>query len=186
MDVIINNAASSAQPMGQAAQYQAAQYPVQSQPAPYGNGYEGPQEHGFGGGFLLIAAVVGGFILLKARRRRAWMMHRMGMGGPGMAAAGMGGPRPFGPGMGAGQPPQGQGDWKDTLQRGRERLFGDGALDIARERYARGEISAEQYGQLQRGLSGQPTQASTHADSAPEAGAPGNAQKPDLHKDGME
>ena len=169
MDVIINNAASSALPSVQPL-VQAAQYPVQYQPAPYG-GYEGPQEHGFGGGFLLVAAVVGGLILLKARRRRAWMMQRMGMGGP----------RPFGPGMGAGQPPHDQGDWKDTLQRGKDRLFSDRALDIARERYARGEISAEQYGQLQRGLSGQATPGST-----PEADTSDDARKPDLHKDGTE
>ena len=168
MDVIINNAGSSAQPLVQVPQVQGGQYPIQSQPAPYGYGYDGPQEHGFGGGFLVIAAVIGGFILLKARRRRALMMQRLG-----------GGPRPFGPGsMGAGGPGQ-AADWKDTLQRGTERLFGDRALDIARERYARGEIGAEEYGSLQRGLSGEgrPEQQPGGSDT------PTDAPKPSLNKD---
>ncbi|GGR14031.1 SHOCT domain-containing protein [Deinococcus ruber] len=170
MDVIINNASSSAQPLVQVPQIQGT-YPLQSQPAPYGYGYDGPQEHGFGGGFLVVAAVIGGVLLLKMRRR-AWMMQRMG-----------GGPRPFSPGNpGAGgntrTPEQMAADLKDTLQRGRERLFGDRALDIARERYARGEISTEEYSRLQRDLNGEgrPDQHASGSDSPSDA--PGlNLQK---------
>ncbi|ULH14211.1 SHOCT domain-containing protein (plasmid) [Deinococcus sp. KNUC1210] len=167
MDVIINNAQSSAQPLVQVPQLQGT-YPLQSQPAPYGYGYDGPQEHGFGGGFLVVAAVIGGVLLLKMRRRRAWMMQRMGSG-----------PRPFGPGGGARTPEQTAADWKDTLQRGKERLFGDRALDIARERYARGEISTEEYSRLQRDLSAEGRPGQDPSASSTPTDAPGLK----LHKD---
>ncbi|MFC4452565.1 SHOCT domain-containing protein [Deinococcus sonorensis] len=137
MDVIINN------PPAQTFQTQA----VPSYPA----GYYAPHDHG-GPGFLLPLLLIGGAVLFfRGRGRRHWRERRMMMGA----------------GNGRGWEAQtdaskDDGDWSEKLRRGRDRFFSDGALNIARERYARGEIDAEQYEALRRTL-GDPT-----ASAAPE------------------
>ena len=54
------------------------------------------------------------------------------------------------------RPVCGQGDvlddMRDTFRRGRDRFVNDQAQHIARERYARGEINADEYGTLKRNL----------------------------------
>ncbi|OLV19108.1 hypothetical protein BOO71_0003766 [Deinococcus marmoris] len=46
-------------------------------------------------------------------------------------------------------------DPRDMFRRTREKFFSDGALGIARERYARGEIKADEFETLRRTLSGE-------------------------------
>ena len=98
-------------------------------PQGYGPGFHGHDGPGFFPFLLLIGAV------LFFRRRRFMNRRRelLGRGGP---VGGMG------------------DEVLGTFRRGRERFFGDGALDIARERYARGEINADEYETLRRTLSG--------------------------------
>ncbi|QFP76989.1 hypothetical protein [Deinococcus sp. AJ005] len=143
MDVIINNPAP-----------QTAYTPMIQSPAGYGPGYGpgyGYHDHG-GPGFLFPLLLIGGLVFLRARgKRRRWAkrqhMQRLNMAG---------GPVPT--------PPQ-QDDWnlredpredmRDMFRRGREKFFSDGALGIARERYAKGEINADEYENLRRNLGGE-------------------------------
>ncbi|MEF2277488.1 hypothetical protein V3W47_04195 [Deinococcus sp. YIM 134068] len=126
MDVIINNATP--------AQVQVApalpQF-VPQQAVPYGPSGYGfrPDNDNDGPGFGLFLLLGVGAVLLFRRRRR-W--------GPRHASAG-----------GA------AGETKEFWQRGRARFFSDRALDIARERYARGEINADDYAALRRTLGGE-------------------------------
>ena len=140
MDVIINNPAP-----------QTPYAPMVQAPTGYGPGYgPGYGYHAHGGpGFLLPLLLIGGFLVLRGRgKRRRWArrqhMQRLNMAG--------GAPT---------TPPE--NDWslredpredmRDLFRRGRERFFSDGALAIVRERYARGEINAEEYENLRRTLS---------------------------------
>lgn len=123
--------------------------PSTAAPPGYGPAY-GPGYHG-GPGFLLPLLLVGGFLLWRGRAGRRWRrMHR-----PGVASGPADLRRDAGPR---------EEDWnlrdegedvRDLWRRGRERLFGDSAQTVARERYARGEISAEEYETIRRTLSGE-------------------------------
>ena len=128
---------------------------------PYGYGTSSGHSHG-GPGFLLPLLIGGGFLFLRARdRRRRWarpqQMHR-----PTTA----GGPAVHGPS---------EDDWslredpRNMSRRTREKFFSDGALGIARERYARGEINADEYETLRRTLSGEGEQQGPDL-SKPDAG----------------
>lgn len=119
MDVIINNPAP-------AAPYQAQVYtPAQG---PYAGPYTDHHHHGGGfGGFLLL--LVGGLLLARAVKHKKWKAYR--------AAASDGGH----------QKDWKNQDWKNPF----EHKFAhwnhegkDAATDIARERYARGEITLEE------------------------------------------
>ncbi|ADV68504.1 hypothetical protein [Deinococcus maricopensis] len=95
--------------------------PYAAAPAPYG--YGGPTGPGWGhhggGGFWVVFAVIAVVVIARARRR-AWM----GGGGPGRDR---------------GAP------WRRAARHMPGALFGEHALNIARERLARGEISASEY-----------------------------------------
>lgn len=125
MDVIINNATPAA--------------PVQVAPAlpqylpqqavPYGYGPYAFRDHD--GPPIGLFVLLGVGALLFFRRRGRWERRLASAGGrPGSSA-------------------------EDLWQRGRARLLGDRALDIARERYARGEINADEYAALRRDLGGE-------------------------------
>ncbi|GGJ42115.1 hypothetical protein [Deinococcus roseus] len=126
MDVIINNPAAPAQ-FQAPAQLQGQVY-APAQPQFYGNGY-GFQGHHHHGGFplLLPLLIIGGIVLAKKMKRRRWAEMRSARGSQGV---------------------------KDSQQEWNPRDFfekksgwwnkQDSAVEIARERYARGEISLEQ------------------------------------------
>lgn len=139
MDVIINNPP-------------AAQTYAQVQGNPYGYGPM-PQGYGYqhhGPGLLLPLLVIGGFVFLKRRRRM--MRHDMQAG-----FMGAGGHR-CGPREGQEFKEEflkGREQMREKFRQGREQFFQDGALGIARERYAKGEINADEYETLRRTLSGE-------------------------------
>ncbi len=136
MDVIINNPAASAQPQLQYA-------PITQTPYGYGPGYGAYQEHHHGGpGVLLPLLLIGGFLFFRAGARRRRMMRRWQMAGGQNFAA---------PAQGA---PDFVDDIRENFKRGRERFFSDGALNIARERYAKGELNADEYQALVKALGG--------------------------------
>lgn len=140
MDVIINNPVASAQPQAQYA-------PITQTPYGYGPGSGAYQEnHAHGGpGFLLPLLLVGGFLFWRGKNKRRRMMQRWQMaGGP----AGMASNRPH-------DAPDFVDDIRENFRRGRERFMSDGALGIARERYAKGEINAEEYQAIVKALSGE-------------------------------
>lgn len=127
MDIFVNNAP---------APVQAPAY-TQMQGVPYGYGPVYHDHHG-GPGFLLPLLLLGGFLLFKRRRFSRYAMNR---------SAGQQ-PEDFGPEKFA-------QEMRDKFRKGRERFVQDGALDIARERYAKGEINADEYEALRRNLSGE-------------------------------
>lgn len=128
MDVIINNAVPGT-PVQVIPQQYVPQQSTPSQPAPFGPGNR--SEGGPGGLFLVL--ILGAVIFLS--RRQLWRDRR---GGPPLSA---------GSNPGA--------EMRDTLRRGRARFLSDHALDLARERYAKGEINADEYETLRRTLSGE-------------------------------
>ncbi|WP_019586282.1 SHOCT domain-containing protein [Deinococcus apachensis] len=131
MDVIINNATPGAVQM---VPQQYVPTPGVTYAAPYGYGPGYRHEGGFPG-FFLVLLIIGAVVFL--RRRGAWRRWT-GAGGPGGPAGGNLGD-----------------DVRDTFRRGRARFLNDHALDIARERYAKGEINADEYETLRRTLSGE-------------------------------
>ena len=139
MDVIINNATPSATP-------QVQQYaPITQTPQGYGPGYGEYRDHHGGPGFLLPLLLVGGFFLFRGRnKRRRQMMRRwqMANNGPTMPEDNH-------------DAPDFVDDIRENFKRGRQRLFNDGALNIARERYARGEINADEYQAIAKALMGE-------------------------------
>ncbi|WP_425145325.1 hypothetical protein [Deinococcus sp.] len=151
MDVIINNpAAQTVLPQTYSAP--APTYSTQGYAAPAPYGYAPGYEH-HGPGFLLPLLLIGGLVLFLRSRGRQWRNRRRMW-----AAQGFGPGKPNMPEGGQNAAQQGnEPDWGEQWKRGRERfmgggLFGDKALDIARERYAKGEIDADQYAELQRNL----------------------------------
>lgn len=161
MDVIINNPATSAFPQTQYA-------PVTQTPYGY-PGYNGDQDHHAHGGpgFVLPLLLLGGLLFLRGRgKRRRQMLRRWQMQSGQMGGAPMGGqPMPGNPMTGAGPAPAGpfasdmpgnfMDDIRENFRRGRQQFVTNGALDIARERYARGEINAEEYQTILKTLSTQ-------------------------------
>lgn len=141
MDVIINNAAPGT-PVQVIPQQYIPQQSTPYQPAPFGPGNRA--DHG-PGGFFLVALILGAVILLS-RRRQPWHGQR---GGPGGAGGKLG------------------GEVRDTFRRGRTRFLSDPALDLARERYAKGEINADEYETLRRTLSGEPAPSPASGGDAP-------------------
>ncbi|WP_161881160.1 SHOCT domain-containing protein [Deinococcus alpinitundrae] len=139
MDVIINNPAS--QP--QFAQPQVQYAPLTQTPSGYGPGYGEYQGHHGGPGFLLPLLLIGGFLFFRGRNKRRRMMQRWQMAG----------------GPATPQDPHAAPDFVDDIRenfrRGRQRFMNDGALGIARERYARGEINADEYQALVKALTGE-------------------------------
>ncbi|ULH15211.1 hypothetical protein MF271_14835 [Deinococcus sp. KNUC1210] len=153
MDVIINNPpAQTYSTQGYAA------------PAPYGYA-PGYQHHG--PGLLLPLLLLGGFLFWRGKRRH--QRRRQRFWAQNMPAAAGAASQPSSQAAQGQQGSSSPDDWRQNWQQGRERFFGGGglfgngsvtdrllgdkALDIARERYARGEIDADQYAELQRNLS---------------------------------
>lgn len=136
MDVIINNP-PAAQTYAQVQGYG----PVPQGYGPYGYGY--PHHHG--PGFLLPLLIILGAVFF-ARRRRMMRRHMLGQGGPAPFGHGQGNRQDSGPDF---------EQMREKFRQGRERFFEDGALRIARERYAKGEINADEYDTLRRNLSGE-------------------------------
>ncbi|WP_424952878.1 hypothetical protein [Deinococcus sp.] len=130
MDVIINNPPAAVQ----TAPLQG--YGVQGYGAPaYGYAPQYGEHHGGGFGFVLLA-LLGVFLFLRwnrfGGRRRRWAMMD-GRGG-----------QPGGP---QATSQEGQG-WKSP----RMPWMRDSAAEIARERFARGEINADELGAILKGL----------------------------------
>lgn len=106
---------------------------VQGNPYGYGPMYGYPQHHG-PGALLPLLLILGAVFFAKRRR----MMRRFMMAG--------------------GSGPLGHHDHStlhEKFRQGRDRFVNDSALHIARERYARGEINADEYEALRRNLSGE-------------------------------
>ncbi|THF68820.1 hypothetical protein E7T06_14760 [Deinococcus sp. Arct2-2] len=151
MDVIINNA-TPAQVTAQPAQTYA---PIQG--VPYGYGPQAYQQYqdrdGPGFGFFALLGL-GIFLFAKARRKRQMWRHRMGRNG-----MGMGGPQQALAGADWGKPDMDKSEmadeWRENFRRGKQKFFSDGALSIARERYAKGEINADEYQSLTKTLMGE-------------------------------
>lgn len=145
MDIFINNPPAQTAP---AQSVQTVQAPAQSYPAqPYAvQGYAPPAYGGYppygrhdgGGGFgFVLLALLGAFLFLRwnrfgGRRRRWAMMEGRGPGGQDAA----------------GGESQGQRGWKPP----RVPWARDNAAEIARERFARGEINADELGAILKGL----------------------------------
>ena len=132
MDIFINN------PPAQSVQIPSIQIPSVQVPfqgsAGQGYGYAPYPRHDGGFGFVLLA-LLGVFLFLRwnrSGRRRRWAM----MGGPGVKAEGT-----------QGTSQEGR-DWKPP----RMPWMRDSAAEIARERFARGEINADELGTILRGL----------------------------------
>ncbi|MFC3835404.1 MULTISPECIES: SHOCT domain-containing protein [Deinococcus] len=130
MDVIINNPPAAQLP---------AQVYGQVQTMPYGYGPMPQYRDHHGPGFLLPLLLIGGFLFFKRGRhlRRRWAAD-----GPDTRSE-----------MAA--------EMREKFRRGRDRFVNatagqDSALHIARERYAKGEINADEYEALRRTLEGQP------------------------------
>ncbi|MFB9992637.1 hypothetical protein ACFFLM_11725 [Deinococcus oregonensis] len=166
MDVIINNA-TPAQITAQPAQTYA---PIQG--VPYGYGPQGYQQYGDrdGPGFGFFALLgLGIFLFARARRKRQMWRHRMGRNG-----MGSGGPQQALAGASAawGKPDMDKSDmadeWRENFRRGKQKFFSDGALSIARERYAKGEINADEYQSLTKTLMGDGGAADKGADKGTE------------------
>ncbi|WP_309570248.1 SHOCT domain-containing protein [Deinococcus sp.] len=139
MDVIINNPPAATQMPAQ------SYAPVQATPYGYGPMAYGPYHDHHGPGFLLPLLLIGGVLLLKRRR---FMGRRWMAGGPGRMNAGM----DTGQDMAA--------EMRDKFRQHRDRFVKgtggqDSALQIARERYAKGEINADEYEALRRTLGGE-------------------------------
>lgn len=151
MDVIINNPATSAQPQFQPQQAQYA--PITQTPYGYSPGYSAYQDnHAHGGpGFLLPLLLIGGFLFWRGKNKRRRMMQRWQMaGGPNSQASNKpehGNTGQVGPDL--------VDDIRENFRRGRERFMSDGALSIARERYAKGEINADEYQAIVKALGGE-------------------------------
>ncbi|TSA86186.1 hypothetical protein FNU79_08450 [Deinococcus detaillensis] len=145
MDVIINNPATSAQPQVQYA-------PLTQTPYGYGPGYgEYKDNHGHGGpGFLLPFLLIGGFLFWRGKTKRRRMTQRWKMAG-GLSSQG---PAVQEHGDAGNTGPDFVDDIRENFRRGRERFMSDGALGIARERYAKGEINADEYQAIVRALGG--------------------------------
>ncbi len=142
MDVIINNPAASAAPAQSYAPAPAPQYFQGYAAPPYPQGY-GPgygRDHG-GPGFLLpLLLIVGGFLFFRnGRRRRFQQWRRM--------ARTSGGAQGQGP-----EEQEDNGSVFDDLRRGKDKFFGDRAMDLARERLAKGEITASEFETLKKAL----------------------------------
>lgn len=136
MDVIINNAPAAQLPIPLPAQLPAQGY-GQVQATGYGYGpmpYGQNRDHN-GPGFLLPLLLIGAFVLFARRR----------FGRRFMAA----GPGSHGGGSDLAQ------EMRETFRQGRDRFVNDSAQHIARERYARGEINADEYEALRRTLGGE-------------------------------
>jgi len=149
MDVIINNA-TPAQITTQPAQTYA---PVQGMPYGYGPQAYQPYGHHDGPGFGFFALLgLGIFLVARARRKRQMWRHRMGRGGMGHQQA------LAGAGADWGKPDMDKSEmadeWRENFRRGKQKFFSDGALAIARERYAKGEINADEYQSLTKTLMG--------------------------------
>ncbi|WP_420597373.1 hypothetical protein [Deinococcus sp.] len=162
MDVIINNAGPSATP-------QVQQYaPITQTPNGYGPGYgeyQNNQDHHGGPGFLLPLLLVGGFFFFRGRnKRRRQMMRRWQMAGGQAMPEGNANPNHDAPDF--------VDDIRENFKRGRQRLFNDGALNIARERYARGEINEGEYQAIAKALMGE--QSSTGRVNMDKDTPPGN------------
>ncbi|MVN87088.1 hypothetical protein GO986_09940 [Deinococcus sp. HMF7620] len=99
------------------------------QGVPYGYGPLSAPRHDGPPGFLLVALGIGAFLFLRRRR-----LHRFG---------------------GPGQMPEEVRHLRETFRQGRSRFMTDQAQQIARERYAKGEINADEYEALRRTLSGE-------------------------------
>lgn len=177
MDVIINNA-TPAQITAQPLMTQPAQTYAPIQGVPYGYGPQGYQQYGDrdGPGFGFFALLgLGIFLFARARRKRQMWRHRMGRNG-----MGMGGPQALaGAGADWGKPDMDKSEmadeWRENFRRGKQKFFTDGALSIARERYAKGEINADEYQSLTKTLMGDGGAADKGADKAAEPKA--NADK---------
>lgn len=146
MDVIINNAAPGTPvqviPQQSVPQQYIPQQSTPSQPAPFGPGDgsdDGP------GGFFLVVLILGAVIFFR-RRRQQWRGEPSSPDGAGSKLG---------------------GEVRDTFRRGRARLLGDHPLDLARERYAKGEINADEYETLRRTLSGEPARGPASGGDAP-------------------
>lgn len=138
MDVIINNPPAATQMPAQSSA------PMQATPYGYGPMSYGQYHDHHGPGFLLPLLLIGGLLLLKRRRflGRRWMA-----GGPGRMNG-----MESGPDMAA--------EMREKFRQHRNRFVSgpaeqDSALHIARERYARGEINADEYEALRRTLGGE-------------------------------
>jgi uncharacterized membrane protein len=138
MDIFVNNPPAQSVPVQS---YPVQTVPLQGYGAPaYGyapNGYGG--HHGGGFGFVLLA-LLGVFLFLRwnrfGGRRRRWavMQGVQGQGnGSGAQQDGQGGPGR---------------DWKPP----RMPWMRDNAAEIARERFAKGEINAEELAAILKGL----------------------------------
>ncbi|GHF34170.1 uncharacterized protein (TIGR03382 family) [Deinococcus metalli] len=133
MDVIINNPPAATYQTPLPAQGYA---PLQATPYGYGPAAYGPYPHPHGPGFLLPLLLIGAFVLF---RRRRFMARRFMAGDAGAMTANAD--------MAA--------EMRDKWRRHRDRFVNDSALHIARERYAKGEINADEYEALRRTLSGE-------------------------------
>ena len=140
MDIFVNNPPAQSVPVQS---YPAQSYPVQGYGAPaYGYNPAGYGDH-HGGGFGVFAlALLGVFLFLRwnrfggrrfGGRHRRWAMMDTRSGAPvqpeGVSA-------------------EGQRDWKPP----RMPWMRDSAAEIARERFARGEINADELGAILKGL----------------------------------
>ncbi|WP_412028644.1 hypothetical protein [Deinococcus yunweiensis] len=116
----------------------AAQLPAQVygqvQTMPYGYGPMPQYRDHHGPGFLLPLLLIGGFLFFKRGRH---LRHRWAADGPDTRSE-----------MAA--------EMREKFRRGRDRFVNDSAQHIARERYARGEINADEYEALRHTLEGQP------------------------------
>jgi hypothetical protein len=118
-------------------------FPVQGYGAPaYGYAPQGYGDH-HGGGFGVFAlALLGVFLFLRWNRfggRRSWGRHRRWAMMDGRSGA---------PGQPEGASAEGQRDWKPP----RMPWMRDSAAEIARERFARGEINADELSAILKGL----------------------------------
>lgn len=143
MDVIINNPPAQSVAPG----YLPAPNYVQGYGPVYGYGpaFGGPyRDHGGPGFFGVLLLILGGVLLVRfVRMRGRWEYRRrmrgVGAGGDAGTASGEDGER---------EPPF-EGWGRDFWGRG---FSADRAQRIARERFARGEIDAEQYEAIKKGL----------------------------------
>ena len=156
MDVIINNPPAPQLPIPLPAQLPAQGYgQVQATgygygPMPYGQ-YQG--QHG--PGFLLPLLLIGAFVLFARRRLgRRFMAGGPGShgGGPDLARSDLARSDLARSDMARSDMAQ---EMREKFRRGRDRFVNDSAQHIARERYARGEIDADEYEALRRTLSGE-------------------------------